>query len=470
RAGPRTEHGRAREGGAAGGGGRHRARLRAPGSRTVPQQRRDDRRRWAGGGRVPQDAHPGRPGLLREILFRARRPRVSRVRHGRGTNRDARVLGPVVSRGSSPHRAAGREYPLLPDGDRLAPAGKGGARRRAARRLAHHSARPRDCEWLLRGRGEPGRTRGPGRRERRWNRVLGLLVPRRSVRRDPRGGPGGPRSDRRGGGGSRAHRGSPPRLAVPAGPPDRRLRRDHEPVPRRPLVVAETPAGLGFRVPAEWEPHHATWIGWARNASAWPGKFRFNAWAKYSDWKLDDRVAERVASRLKLRLFRTEPREFVLEGGSIDVNGRGTLLTTEECLLDPVVQVRNPGFGRAEIEAVLKDQLGVANILWLGKGIVGDDTHGHVDDLCRFVDPRTVVLCRETDVKDANYRALAENRERLAGMRLEDGSKIEVVNLPMPGPVYFDGQRLPARIATFYIADAAVLVPTFNDPKDRTAL
>jgi agmatine deiminase len=306
-------------------------------------------------------------------------------------------------------------------------------------------------------------------------------------------------------------------------------------------------------MPAEWEPHHATWVGWPHNASDWPGKlgavawvygeivralargeivrilvtsapherqarhvlervgvrlerveffrfptnrgwtrdfgpvfvrrarprpelaiirFRFNAWAKYPDWKKDDRVPERVAAKLELRLFssRVSDRDVVLEGGSIDVNGRGTLLTTEECLLDPAVQVRNPGLSRGDLETVLRDQLGVTNVLWLGNGIAGDDTHGHVDDLCRFVDPRTVVLCRETDSRDANYRALAENRERLEGMRLEDGSNIEVVPLPMPAPLYFDGQRLPASYANFYIANGAVLVPTFNDPQDRMAL
>jgi len=316
---------------------------------------------------------------------------------------------------------------------------------------------------------------------------------------------------------------------------------------------AGTPAALGFRMPAEWEPHHATWLGWPHNASDWQGKFapipwvygeiaralvpgeiarilvnsaaherqarrvlervgvdhtrveffrfptnrgwtrdfgplfvrrsnpqpelaiarfRFNAWAKYPDWNKDDQVPERVAARLKLRLFRARvgARDVVLEGGSIDVNGKGTLLTTEECLLDPVVQVRNPGLGRREIEAVLRDQLGVTNVLWLGHGIAGDDTHGHVDDLCRFVNPRTVVLCRETDPHDANYRALEENRERLQGMRLEDGSKIEVVDLPMPAPLTFDGRRLPASYANFYVTNRAVLVPTFNDPKDRVAL
>src|SRR5213078_1918425 len=172
-------------------------------------------------------------------------------------------------------------------------------------------------------------------------------------------------------------------------------------------------------------------------------RFRFNAWAKYPDWKKDDRIPERTAAKLKVRLFRARAgaRDVVLEGGSIDVNGRGTLLTTEECLLDSTVQVRNPGLGRGEIEAVLRDQLGVTNVLWLGAGIAGDDTHGHVDDLCRFVNPRTVVLSRETDPRDVNYKPLAENRERLQGMRLENGAKIEVVDLPMPAPLYFDGRR-----------------------------
>jgi agmatine deiminase len=160
----------------------------------------------------------------------------------------------------------------------------------------------------------------------------------------------------------------------------------------------------------------------------------------------------------------------ILEGGSIDGNGRGTFLTTEECLLDPKVQTRNPGFGRADYEAVLRSHLGATQVLWLGKGIAGDDTHGHVDDICRFVNPRTVVLAREKNPRDVNYRALAENRERLKGMRLEDGSRVQVVDLPMPGPVVFDGQRLPASYANFYIANAAVIVPTFNDPNDRVAL
>jgi agmatine deiminase len=160
----------------------------------------------------------------------------------------------------------------------------------------------------------------------------------------------------------------------------------------------------------------------------------------------------------------------VLEGGAIDVNGRGDLIATEECLLDEQVQPRNPGLGRAGLERVLRASLGIDRVTWLGRGIAGDDTHGHVDDVCRFVGPRTLVLCREDDPSDANYRPLLENRERLEGARLADGSRLEVVPLPMPAPLVFDGVRLPASYANFYVANAAVLVPTFNDPHDRTAL
>ncbi len=317
--------------------------------------------------------------------------------------------------------------------------------------------------------------------------------------------------------------------------------------------MARTPQALGYHLPAEWEPHEATWIGWPHNLTDWPGRFapipwvyseivrklsaaetvcilvnskgheararhillragvnlnrveffrfptdrgwtrdfgpiflkrstsppkvsvvrfRFNAWAKYPEWHKDDAIPEHAARALKLPLLQAKAgkRDFVLEGGSIDVNGQGTLLTTEECLLDPKIQVRNPGLGKEEIEAALRENLGVRNILWLGRGIAGDDTHGHVDDLCRFVNPKTVVLCSEDNSGDPNYAVLAENRERIEGMRLEDGSRIEVVSLPMPSPVVFDGQRLPASYANFYIANAAVLVPTFNDPKDRIAI
>jgi agmatine deiminase len=201
-------------------------------------------------------------------------------------------------------------------------------------------------------------------------------------------------------------------------------------------------------------------------------RFRFNAWAKYPDWRKDNAVPRRAARSLGCTLFnaQVDGRDFVLEGGSIDVNGRGTLLTTEECLLDQQTQARNPGLSRAQIERGLRDALGVTNVLWLGRGIAGDDTHGHVDDLCRFVGPSTVVLCSESDPHDANYSALEENRERLEGMRLEDGSRIEVVRLPMPAPLTFNGQRLPASYANFYIANSVVLVPTFNNPNDRVAL
>jgi agmatine deiminase len=298
-------------------------------------------------------------------------------------------------------------------------------------------------------------------------------------------------------------------------------------------------------MPAEWEPHAATWLGWPHNKTDWPGKFEpipwvygeivrhltpgervrllvnstghkaqatrflkragadldrvdflrfptnrgwtrdsgpifvrrgallaiarfhFNAWAKYADWKKDDLVPPRAAKHLKLPLI---DGKIVLEGGSIDVNGRGTVITTEECLLDPKVQTRNPGISRLELENIFQDTLGITNTLWLGQGIAGDDTHGHVDDLCRFVNPGTVVLCREENPKDVNYKPLAENRERLQGMHLETGRAIEVIDLPMPAPLFFDGVRLPASYANFYIANAGVLVPTFNDPKDRIAL
>ncbi len=201
-------------------------------------------------------------------------------------------------------------------------------------------------------------------------------------------------------------------------------------------------------------------------------RFRFNAWAKYPDWKNDVKLPERAAKALGVPLVPVERRgrPVVLEGGAIDVNGQGTILTTEECLLDPEVQVRNPGFSREDYEAVFAEALGAPNVIWLGKGIAGDDTHGHVDDVARFVSPRVIVLCRETNPNDPNNPLLEENRERLESAKLQDGSRPEVVYLPMPAPVVFDGQRLPASYANFYVANAAVLVPTFDDPNDRIAL
>jgi len=317
-----------------------------------------------------------------------------------------------------------------------------------------------------------------------------------------------------------------------------------------------------FLMPAEWQPHAATWVSWPHNRRDWPGKFepipwvygeivralarlepvrilvsspgqdraartildaagasrdglefhriptdriwardygpifvrsrgaaaggmpaaaggglsiagfRFNAWAKYPNYARDARVAERIGRVVGCRLRPTQVRgeTMVLEGGSIDVNGEGSLLTTEECLLDREVQPRNPSLSRDEIEGALRDALGARNVLWLGRGIEGDDTHGHVDDLCRFVSPRRVVLCREKDSSDVNYRALEDNRERVEGFRLEDGSRPDVVFLPMPAPLTFQGRRLPASYANFYIANGGVVVPTFNDPVDRQAL
>ena len=307
--------------------------------------------------------------------------------------------------------------------------------------------------------------------------------------------------------------------------------------------MSSTPPAV---MPAEWEPHAATWLAWPHNVRDWPGRFapipwvyaeivrrisqgetvriltgdaaltakarrtltragvslervefhriptdriwtrdsgpifvrrggakaiaqfRFNAWAKYPDFKKDTRLPERAAKALQIPLIETGGA--VLEGGAIDVNGQGSILVTEECLLDPSVQVRNPGYSRADYEALFKQQLGARNTIWLGRGIAGDDTHGHIDDLARFVSPRTIVLCAEENPRDANYAALKENRERLQSARLEDGSRPEVVPLPMPEPIVFDGQRLPASYANFYLCNAAVLVPVFDDPHDRIAL
>jgi agmatine deiminase len=193
--------------------------------------------------------------------------------------------------------------------------------------------------------------------------------------------------------------------------------------------------------------------------------WHFNGWAKYPDWRVDDAVPGAVLGKLGAPSVRpvVGGRRVVLEGGGIDVNGEGLLLTTEEWLLSEV-QVRNPGFNRSDYERVFADYLGVTQTLWLNKGIAGDDTHGHVDDLARFVGPRTVVAVREDDPADPNYGPLNENLDRLHGFGLD------VVSLPMPRPVWFRGQRLPASYANFYVANGVVLVPTFNDPADRVAL
>jgi agmatine deiminase len=318
----------------------------------------------------------------------------------------------------------------------------------------------------------------------------------------------------------------------------------------QPATAADSAAPSTFRMPAEWEPHRATWIAWPHHAPDWPGKFaaipwvyaeiarhlaqsetvcilvddgtmeervrrilrkagislgrvefyhvptdrvwtrdycplfvvnaagevaltdwHFNGWAKYPNWQRDDAVPGRVAALLgrSIRQPTVKGRRVVLEGGSIDVNGRGLLLTTEECLLS-AEQARNPGLSPAEVERVLCEFLGARKVLWLHRGIAGDDTHGHVDDLARFVGPRTVVTVVEDDPDDENYHPLQENLERLRGMTDLEGRPLEVVTLPMPDPVVFAGQRLPASYANFYIANDRVLVPTFNDPQDRIAL
>jgi agmatine deiminase len=211
----------------------------------------------------------------------------------------------------------------------------------------------------------------------------------------------------------------------------------------------------------------------ADGSPAWL-KWRFNGWAKYANWKRDNAAALRVGAFHPRPVPCYAPKfengtEVVLEGGSIDVNGQGLLLTTEECLLSQV-QERNIGATRQDYEKVFAQYLGIRKVLWLGRGITGDDTHGHVDDLARFVSPRTVVTVVEDDPADANYAPLQENLERLRGMTDQEGSALEVVKLPMPDPVIFADQRLPASYANFYIANDRVLVPTFNDPADRQAL
>lgn len=199
--------------------------------------------------------------------------------------------------------------------------------------------------------------------------------------------------------------------------------------------------------------------------------WRFNAWAKYPDWRYDDRIPEFVAGVRGVHRVQPERHghRVVLEGGSIDVNGAGLLLTTEECLLSEVQQ-RNPPFGRADYEAVFAEYLGVESTIWLNRGIVGDDTHGHIDDLARFVAPRTVVAVEEANPADENYSLLQENLDRLRGWTAPDGGKLTVVPLPMPRPLACQGVRLPASYANFYIANGVVIVPTFNDPADRVAL
>ncbi len=199
--------------------------------------------------------------------------------------------------------------------------------------------------------------------------------------------------------------------------------------------------------------------------------FVFNGWAKYSNHKKDAQAVTRVNKALRRKLFLPVHNggRVVLEGGSIDVNGLGTLLTTEECLQSGI-QERNPGFRKSDYQEVFRDYLGVTNVIWLKNGIAGDDTHGHVDDLSRFVDPTTVVTIIEDDKSDANYVALRDNFALLKSAKDQDGKPLRIETLPMPAPIFFNKQRLPASYANFYIANKLVLVPVFNDPNDRIAL
>jgi agmatine deiminase len=306
------------------------------------------------------------------------------------------------------------------------------------------------------------------------------------------------------------------------------------------------PRELGYHMPAEWEPHEATWLSWPHKEASWPGAFEkvpgifveitkhlseselvrinvadedfadrvrallrrggvnldavrfhfnptddawvrdhgpiyvvrdrggkreraindwgYNAWGnKYPPYDQDDIVPSRIAAEMGETLFKPG---IVIEGGSLDVNGKGTLITTEACLLNPN---RNPQLNREQIEGYLRDYLGVEHILWLADGIAGDDTDGHIDDLTRFVSPDAVVTVIEADPQDENYEVLQENYERLLKMKNEAGNSLRVIELPMPGPVYFEDQRLPASYANFYIANRSVLVPTFRHKNDEKA-
>jgi agmatine deiminase len=203
--------------------------------------------------------------------------------------------------------------------------------------------------------------------------------------------------------------------------------------------------------------------------------WKFNAWAKYDNWKSDDKIPQHVASLYDMHCVQPhvevngKQQRLVLEGGSIDTNGEGILLTTEECLLSDVQQ-RNPGVSRGQLEQAFADNLGIEKVVWLNRGCAGDDTHGHVDDVTRFVGRNTILTAVEPNAGDENYEPLAENFDRLKSARNLKKRPFDVKTLPMPAPVVFERQRLPASYANFYIANGLVLVPTFNDPNDRVAL
>ncbi|MGD9720631.1 MAG: agmatine/peptidylarginine deiminase [Pirellulales bacterium] len=307
------------------------------------------------------------------------------------------------------------------------------------------------------------------------------------------------------------------------------------------MMSTPTPRALGYRWPAEWEPHSATWLSWPHKPETWPGKFEpipavwrtlvrtlaefepvrilaggetvmrqaramvgdvpnvtlydiptndvwardhgaiflsgppalepalldweYNAWGgKYPPFDLDNAVPEHMARLTGRRRFSPG---IILEGGAIDGNGEGTVLTTESCLLNPN---RNPQLSRADVEGYLADFLCAKKVLWLEGRMAGDDTDGHIDQLARFVGPTTVVAAIEEDPRDENYEPLADNHRRLAAMTDARGRKLTVIPLAMPRAMFFDEQRLPAGYLNFYIANGVVIVPTFDDPADEVAL
>ena len=200
--------------------------------------------------------------------------------------------------------------------------------------------------------------------------------------------------------------------------------------------------------------------------------FNFNGWAKYQNFQLDKHVPLKVSNYLNIPLTQAtyDGKPVILEGGAIDVNGKGTLITSEECLLHPTIQVRNKNFTKADYEAVFKEYLGITNVIWAGDGIIGDDTHGHIDDLCRFVNENTIITVVENDKNSPNYKALQDNLKRLKNAVLENGEVPNIVELPMPEQIDFDQLALPASYANFVILNNCILVPTFNDVNDRIAL
>lgn len=305
------------------------------------------------------------------------------------------------------------------------------------------------------------------------------------------------------------------------------------------METTSTPKSQGFRFPAEWQPHRATWLSWPLNRDSWPGKIEsiykpycqfikeiakgervcinvsdtrmesqarkylteikadltqidfyhhptndawcrdhgpafvlngeekaivnwdYNAWGeKYPPYDLDNKISGLIAEKLGLKVFNPG---IIMEGGSVDFNGDGIVLATTSCLLNPN---RNPRLNQSQIETYLKDYYGAKEVWWIGDGIVGDDTDGHIDDITRFVKTDTVVTVVEQNEEDENYQPLKENLEKLKAFKLQDSSPLNIVELPMPAPIVYQDQRLPASYANFYIANECVIVPTYRDTKN----